>query len=79
LAPHRRCRLIEQRQIERGNVQRGELGVGPLKAVEALPGISRVMDEGNDLAVVGLTEAEIETVISLMQRMLANVEAATAS
>ena len=37
------------------------------------------MDEGNDLAVVGLTEAEIETVISLMQRMLANVEAATAS
>lgn len=44
------------------------------KANSALPVISEIMDDGNDLAVQGFSTQEIEQVINLLKRMLANFE-----
>ena len=46
------------------------------KAMSALPAIAEIMDAGNDLAVAGMSDAEIETLVDLLKRMLANFEAA---
>jgi MarR family transcriptional regulator for hemolysin len=45
------------------------------KANSALPVISEIMDDGNDLAVQGFSTQEIEQVINLLKRMLANLNA----
>jgi DNA-binding MarR family transcriptional regulator len=47
------------------------------KAVETLPAINGIMNDGNDLVVAGMTNLEIDTAINLMKRMLANLENAT--
>jgi len=44
------------------------------KATAALPAISDIMDQGNDLAVDGLNDEEITTVIDLLKRMLTNFD-----
>lgn len=44
------------------------------KANSALPVISEIMDDGNDLAVQGFSTQEIEQVMNLLKRMLANFE-----
>jgi len=44
------------------------------KATSALPAISEIMDDGNDLAVNGFSAQEIAQVIDLLKRMLANFE-----
>ncbi|WP_230174779.1 MarR family transcriptional regulator [Rhizobium sp. CECT 9324] len=44
------------------------------KAADALPAISDIMDSGNDLAVEGFSRQEVEQVIALLKRMLANFE-----
>ncbi|MDB5536754.1 MAG: transcriptional regulator, MarR family [Devosia sp.] len=49
------------------------VGLTP-KAIDALPQINRHMEEGNDVAVAGMTDAEIETAIGLLKRMLDNFE-----
>lgn len=49
------------------------VGLTP-KAAETLPAINRIMSDGNDIAVAGMTDAELDMAISLMKRMLANVE-----
>jgi len=46
------------------------------KAVDTLPAINGIMNEGNDLIVAGMTDEEIDAVIGLMKRMLANLETA---
>jgi DNA-binding MarR family transcriptional regulator len=47
------------------------------KAVETLPAINGIMNDGTDLVVAGMTDLEIDTAINLMKRMLANLENAT--
>ncbi|WP_075293117.1 MarR family winged helix-turn-helix transcriptional regulator [Pararhizobium arenae] len=44
------------------------------KATSALPAISEIMDDGNDMAVKGFSAEEIEQVVNLLKRMLINFE-----
>lgn len=46
------------------------------KAVAALPDISSIMDRGNDLAVDGFSDAEIDMAMNLLRRMTTNFERA---
>ncbi len=49
------------------------------KARSALPQIKQIMNDGNDIAVTGLTDDEIELALDLLERMIANLETATAT
>lgn len=44
------------------------------KAIDALPAIAEVMNSGNDLAVAGMTDDEIDIAIDLLRRMIGNFE-----
>lgn len=44
------------------------------KAIASLPEIERIMGEGNDLATMDMTDAEVELIVSLMKRMLVNFD-----
>jgi DNA-binding MarR family transcriptional regulator len=45
------------------------------KARQALPALASAIDDGNNLAVAGMTDAEIEQALDLLTRMIANMEA----
>ena len=45
------------------------------KAKNSLPALSEAINDGNDLAVKGMTEAEINQMLELFSRMIANMEA----
>jgi MarR family transcriptional regulator for hemolysin len=48
------------------------------KALGILPQVDAVVDEGNQMAVTGMSDGEIKLLIDLLQRLIANLEAATA-
>lgn len=47
------------------------------KASRALPAINEIMSSGNDLAVDGMTEQEIDQLLALLRRMISNFEQST--
>ena len=49
------------------------------KALGILPQIDATIDEGNQLAVAGMSDSETELLIDLLQRLIANLERAAAS
>jgi MarR family transcriptional regulator for hemolysin len=48
------------------------------KALGILPQVDAAVDEGNQMAVTGMSDGEIKLLIDLLQRLIANLEAATA-
>jgi MarR family transcriptional regulator, transcriptional regulator for hemolysin len=46
------------------------------KALGILPEIDAAVDAGNDMAVAGMSEAEVKMLIDLLQRLIANLEQA---
>jgi len=49
------------------------------KALAILPEVDAVIDEGNAMAVDGMSDRETEMLIDLLQRLIANLERAAAS
>ena len=49
------------------------------KALAILPDVDAVIDEGNAMAVDGMSDRETEMLIDLLQRLIANLERADAS
>jgi DNA-binding MarR family transcriptional regulator len=49
------------------------------KALAILPQVDATIDEGNQLALVGMSDRETELLIDLLQRLIANLERAAAS
>jgi DNA-binding MarR family transcriptional regulator len=49
------------------------------KALGILPQVDATIDEGNALALAGMSERETELLIDLLQRLIANLERAAAS
>ena len=44
-----------------------------------LPQVDSVVDEGNQMAVAGMSDSETELLIDLLQRLIANLEREAAS
>ena len=49
------------------------------KALAILPQVDATIDEGNALALAGMSDSETEMLIDLLQRLIANLERADAS
>ena len=48
------------------------------KALGILPQVDAVVDEGNQMAIAGMSDSETELLIDLLQRLIANLEGAAA-
>ena len=49
------------------------------KALGILPQVDAVVDEGNQMALAGMSDGETELLIDLLQRLIANLERAAAA